>query len=187
MTCNAGGPSGIPGSRSARLRYRPAQQRDRLPSRMGPGVHAVRLAAHPRRVLLCSVLGTLTVRSWVSLPLLFLGSVAGVAALLDLLFEQNPAPNDDLSLSAPLLFGFAAGLSLLSGSHVRWSFQWQRRGLRFTYPLLMVACALATDGLQLPVFAALTIGPVAAALLAVLLIRAYQDRDAPECAQAPVT
>jgi hypothetical protein len=71
---------------------------------------------------------------------------------------------------------------LLSANNVRWSFRWQRRGLRFTYPLLMVACALAINGLQMPIFAALLIGPVTAALLALLLTRAYQDQDAMDCA-----
>ncbi|MGP4020513.1 hypothetical protein [Saccharopolyspora sp. 5N708] len=103
--------------------------------------------------------------------------------MLDLLLARGATLDQNLSLSAPLLFGFAAGLTLLSASHVRWSFRWQRRGLRFTYPLLMVACALAMDGVQLPVFAALTVGPVAVALLAVLLTRAYQDRDTPDCAE----
>ncbi|MBB5155294.1 hypothetical protein BJ970_002828 [Saccharopolyspora phatthalungensis] len=134
-------------------------------------------------MLLCSILGKLTVRSWISLPLLFLGSSVGIAALLDQLLVRSPHPDRDVDLSAPLLFGFAAGLALLSAGHVRWSFRWQRI-LRFSYPLLMVACALAVDGLQLPVFAALTVGPVAVALLTVLLVRAYHDRDAPECCQA---
>ncbi|MEV0704965.1 hypothetical protein AB0I53_44590 [Saccharopolyspora sp. NPDC050389] len=134
-------------------------------------------------MLLCSVLGKLTVRSWVSLPLLFLCSAAGVAALLDVLLVQRASLDQDLDLSAPLLFGFAAGLTVLSANHVRWNFGWQRR-LRFSYPLLMVACALALDGLRMPVFAALAIGPIAAALLAALLVRAHRDRDAPECARA---
>jgi hypothetical protein len=135
-------------------------------------------------VLLCSVLGRLTVRTWISLPLLFLGSAIGVAALLDLLLRRKLTLDQNLDLSAPLLFGFAAGLALLSANHVHWSFRWQRRGLRFSYPLLMVACALAVDQLQLPVVAALTVGPVAAALLAALLLRAYRERDAPDCSRA---
>ncbi|MGI8308035.1 hypothetical protein [Saccharopolyspora hattusasensis] len=123
-------------------------------------------------------------KSWVFLPLLFVCSAAGVAALLDVLLVRDPSLDQDLSLSAPLLFGFAAGLALFTASHVRWNFRWQRRGLRFSYPLLMVACALAMDGLRLPVVAALAFGPVGAALLAALLVRAYRDRDTPECARA---
>ncbi|WP_093271058.1 hypothetical protein [Saccharopolyspora shandongensis] len=134
-------------------------------------------------MLLCSVLGKLTLRTWVSLPLLFLCSAAGVAALLDVLLVQHVSFDQDLDLSAPLLFGSAAALTVLSANHVRWTSGW-RRSLRFGYPLLMVAGALALDGLRMPVFAALAIGPAAAALLATLLVRAHRDRDAPECARA---
>ncbi|MEV0051643.1 hypothetical protein AB0H34_14225 [Saccharopolyspora shandongensis] len=134
-------------------------------------------------MLLCSVLGKLTLRTWVSLPLLFLCSAAGVAALLNVLLVQYVSFDQDLDLSAPLLFGSAAALTVLSANHVHWTSGWQRR-LRFGYPLLMVACALALDGLRVPVFAALAIGPAAAALLATLLVRAHRDRDAPECARA---
>lgn len=123
-------------------------------------------------------------RSWVFLPLLFLGSAVGVAALLDLLLRRKLALDQELDLSAPLLFGFAAGLALLSAGHVRWSYRWQRHGLRVSYPLLMVACALVVDTLQLTVAAALTIGSVAAALLAVLLVRAHHKQNAPECSRA---
>ncbi|GAA0515734.1 hypothetical protein GCM10011581_47190 [Saccharopolyspora subtropica] len=119
-----------------------------------------------------------------SLPLLFVGSAAGVAALLDVLLSHDRTLDQELSLSAPLLFGFAAALSMLSANHVRWTFRWQRRGLRFSYPLLMLVCALALPGLELPVVAALTVGPVAFALLAALLVRAYQDCDLPECTRA---
>lgn len=123
-------------------------------------------------------------KSWVFLPLLFVCSASGAAALLDMLLGRHPSLDQELSLSAPLLFGFAAGLAMFTASHVRWNFRWQRRSLRFSYPLLMVACALATDGLQLPVVAALAVGPVGAALLAVLLVRAYRERDIPECSRA---
>lgn len=134
-------------------------------------------------VLLCAALGRLTVRSWVFLPVLFLGSASGVAALLDLALRR-PGLDSNLTLSAPLLFGFTAGLTMLSAGHVRWRHRWQRLGLRVGYPLLMLACAVSFDGLALPMVAALVIGPIAATLLATLLIRTYQTRDDLECLHA---
>ncbi|MDA3627998.1 hypothetical protein [Saccharopolyspora oryzae] len=133
-------------------------------------------------MLLCSVLGRLAVRSWVLLPLLFLGSAAWVAALLQLALQPHSPMTQDLDLSAPLLFGFAAALTALSSGHVRWSTRWQRNVLRFAYPLLLVACALAVDGLEVPLVAALVAGPVSAALLIITLVRAYQDHA--ECSHA---
>ncbi|WP_235874715.1 hypothetical protein [Saccharopolyspora aridisoli] len=107
-----------------------------------------------------------------SLPLLFLGSATGVAALIDLLALQSaPTLRSELSLSAPLLFGFAAGLALFSADQVQWRFRWQRLGLRIGYPLAMVACAVALDALTIPIGAALIIGPIAAVLLASMLMR----------------
>ncbi|TDC96280.1 hypothetical protein E1161_01990 [Saccharopolyspora aridisoli] len=123
-------------------------------------------------MLFCAALGKLTIRSWVSLPLLFLGSATGVAALIDLLALQSaPTLRSELSLSAPLLFGFAAGLALFSADQVQWRFRWQRLGLRIGYPLAMVACAVALDALTIPIGAALIIGPIAAVLLASMLMR----------------
>ncbi|MEB3368281.1 hypothetical protein [Saccharopolyspora mangrovi] len=132
-------------------------------------------------MLLCAVLGKLTVRSWVSLPLLFLGSATGVAALIDLVLLRDPTLQSELSLSAPLLFGFAAGLALFSAGHVRWSFRWQRLSLRVAYPLTMIVCAMALDAFTLPMGAALIIGPIAAALLAAMLVRTHHTRDEADC------
>lgn len=127
------------------------------------------------------MLGKLTVRSWVSLPLLFLGSATGVAALIDLMLLRDPILQSELSLSAPLLFGFAAGLALLSANQVQWSFRWQRLSLRVAYPLAMIICAIALDALTLPMGAALIIGPIAAVLLATMLIRTHHARDEADC------
>lgn len=133
---------------------------------------------HHLRVLFCAVLGKLTIRSWVSLPLLFLGSATGVAALIDLLALQRELTlQSELTLSAPLLFGFAAGLALFSADQVQWRFRWQRLSLRIAYPLAMVACAIALDALTLPISAALIIGPIAAVLLAAMLRRSAAARD----------
>lgn len=132
-------------------------------------------------MLLCAVLGRLTIQSWFALPLLFLGSASGVAALLDLVLRQPTSLDGDLTLSAPLLFGFAAGLTMLSAGNVRWNHRWQRFGLRTGYPLLMLACAISMDGLTLPMVAALVIGPIAAMLLTTMLIRTYHERDEGDC------
>ncbi len=133
---------------------------------------------HYLRVLFCAVLGKLTIRSWVSLPLLFLGSATGVAALIDLLaLRRELTLQSELSLSAPLLFGFAAGLALFSADQVQWRFRWQRLSLRIAYPLAMVACAIALDALTLPIGAALIIGPIAAVLLGAMLKRTADARD----------
>lgn len=136
------------------------------------------------RVLLCAVLGRLTVRSWFFLPLLFLGSASGVAALLDLMLRRPSTLDGNLTLSAPLLFGFAAGLTMLSAGHVQWTHQWQRSGLRIGYPLLMLVCAISMDGVTLPVVAALVIGPIAAMLLATILVRTHHERDEVDCFRA---
>ena len=169
-------------SRSSHQRDRPAQESNRLarppPHEMRDPVNTV----HHLPVLFCAVLGKLTVKSWVSLPLLFLGSATGVAALIDLLLSQRDLTlESELSLSAPLLFGFAAGLALFSADQVQWRFRWQRRSLRFAYPLTMVICAIALDALTLPTSAALIIGPVAAVLLAALLMRTTANRDEADC------
>ncbi|MDI2028716.1 hypothetical protein QFW96_08845 [Saccharopolyspora sp. TS4A08] len=116
-----------------------------------------------------------------SLPLLFLGCATGVAALIDLMLQTDPTLAGDLSLSAPLLFGFAGGLALFSAGHVQWSFRWQRLSLRVAYPLAMLVCAIAMDALTLPMSAALIIGPIAALLLAALLVRAHHARDEADC------
>jgi hypothetical protein len=132
-------------------------------------------------VLSCPAFGTLAVRSWVLLPVLFLGSSAGVAALLKLTLLRHPAYDPDVTLSAPLLFGFAATLALLSASSVQWSSPRQRRWLRMGYPVLMLGGALGLDSFQLPLIAALGIGTVAVTLLAVLVFHSY-DRPL-ECSE----
>ncbi|MFC7340982.1 hypothetical protein [Saccharopolyspora griseoalba] len=131
-------------------------------------------------VLLCAFLGRLTIRSWMLLPLLFLGSASGVAALLDHALRQ-PDLDGYLTLSTPLLFGFAAGLTIVSAGNVRWGQRWQRIGLRFGYPVLMIACAIGLNGLVLPRAVALAIGPLAVLLLATLLVRTHRNRDEVEC------
>ncbi|WP_245775582.1 hypothetical protein [Saccharopolyspora flava] len=110
-----------------------------------------------------------------------MGSATGVAALIDLMLQTEPTVAGDLSLSAPLLFGFAGGLALFSAGHVKWSFRWQRLSLRVAYPLVMLACAVAMDVFTLPMGAALIIGPIAALLLAGLLVRSRQTRDEADC------
>ncbi|WP_433869904.1 hypothetical protein [Saccharopolyspora sp. CA-218241] len=119
-------------------------------------------------MLLCSVMGRLTIRSWALLPVLFLTSAAGIAAALDVLLG-HPVIGHETVLSAPLLFGAAAGLMLLADGHVDWRGRWQRYALRFTYPLALVVCAVAVDGLHLPSAAALGFGSVALVLLCRLL------------------
>nr|WP_218888805.1 hypothetical protein [Saccharopolyspora hordei] len=124
----------------------------------------------------CSVLGNLAVRSWVFLPLLFLGSAGWVAALLSLALQEHPTVEQDLSLSAPLLFGSAAALTAVTAGHVHWRSRAQRRFLRTAYPLLLLACALGHDALRLPVLAVLVVGPVPVAVLATVLVRAHRDQ-----------
>lgn len=121
-------------------------------------------------------------RSWLSLPLLFLGSAAGVAASLVLMLDQHPTLVRDVVLSAPLLFGVAATLALLSGSNVRWAARWQRRWLRFTYPAALFGVALGTDFLHVPAPLALMSGIVATTLLVAFLIRSF--RHSPRCSAA---
>nr|WP_228047033.1 hypothetical protein [Saccharopolyspora sp. HNM0983] len=130
--------------------------------------------------MLCPVLGRLTVWTWLCLPLLFLGSAAGVAALLELLLHPIGDAHRDLALSTPLLLGFSAGLALLSSGHVRWAPRWQLL-LRGGYPMLMLGCALARDRIELPLPAALLIGLPAAVLLGLVLIRYRPTNDRTRC------
>lgn len=128
--------------------------------------------------MLCSALGRLTVKAWVALPLLCVGSAVGIAALLELLISGDPVLHRDLTMSAPLLFGFAGALTFLGSSQVQWRSDRQRRWLRSGYPLAVLAAGLAVDALRIPVIAALTVGPVAVAVLVVLLVRG-SARQAP--------
>ena len=121
-------------------------------------------------------------RSWLSLPLLFLGSAAGIAASLVLMLDQHPTLVRDVVLSAPLLFGVAATLALLSGSHVRWAARRQRRWLRFTYPSALFGIALGTDFLHIPAPLALASGVVATTLLVAFLVRNF--RRSSQCSSA---
>lgn len=119
-------------------------------------------------MLFCPVLRNLTVRLWISLPLLFLGAATGVAALLAWSVDHG---EPGFELSVPVLLGFAAGLALLTGGRVQWSNGWQRFGLRFAYPVVMFAGALTVDRIQVPLVPMLALGGAALALLAVFLIR----------------
>ncbi|GAB3276961.1 hypothetical protein GCM10027563_04460 [Parasphingorhabdus pacifica] len=138
-----------------------------------------RANTHHLLVLLCPSLGDLTVRSWVTLPLLFLGSSAGITAVLGLLVESQPTLTQSVALSAPLLFGVAATLALISGHHVRWAARWQRRWLRFPYPGVMLVIALGNDYLRVPALVALVAGAVATTLLVVFVVRTA--REPTEC------
>ncbi|WP_233576616.1 hypothetical protein [Saccharopolyspora rhizosphaerae] len=107
--------------------------------------------------------------------------MTGVAALIEMVLRPELVMRSELSLSAPLLFGFAAGLAVFSASHVRWSFRWQRLSLRVAYPLVMIGCAIALDVFTVPLGAALIVGPIAALLLAATLMRTRQARDEADC------
>ncbi|CAM05466.1 hypothetical protein A8924_6642 [Saccharopolyspora erythraea NRRL 2338] len=121
--------------------------------------------------MLCSALGKLTVKTWVLLPLLFLGSAVGIAALFEVLVSPSPGLFQDVTASVPVLCGFAGALTLLSSGQVGWSAAWQRRWLRFGYPLAVLLGGLAADAVRVPLVAALVIGPPAATLLIVVLVR----------------
>lgn len=118
--------------------------------------------------------------TWICLPPLFLGSAAGAAALLDLLLHPAADTSRHLTLSVPLLLGFAAAIALLSSGHVQWGLRGQL-ALRGGYPLLMLACALVRDRIELPLQAALLIGAVAGGLSGVLLIRYRPTEDRIDC------
>ena len=121
--------------------------------------------------MLCSALGRLTLKAWVALPLLCVGSAVGIAALLELLVSSTPVLRSELTLSAPLLFGFAGALTYLGSSQVRWTSDRQRRWLRPGYPLAVLAAGLAVDALEIPLVVALGVGSVAIAVLVVVLVR----------------
>lgn len=125
---------------------------------------------HPLRVL-CPALGKLAPARWLALPLLFLGSAGGLTALLELVITPDPAYNEDVAVSAPLLFGCAAALTLLTGTKVTWASRVQRGVLLPGYPIVLLTCALGLDDLHVPMAAALPLGAIAATLLIVLLVR----------------
>ena len=120
--------------------------------------------------MLCPLFGRLTVWTWTLLPLLFLGSAMGVAATMDLLWHDHQVTNHELALSAQLLFGGSAALTLLAGQHVDWRLAKPWQLLRFGYPSALFTTALCTDTVQLSMAASLAIGPVAAVLLGALLL-----------------
>lgn len=115
----------------------------------------------------CSLFGELGIRSWLALPPLFLCGTAGVAAALDRMLAESTST----ALSVPLMFGCAAGLAVLSGGQVRWSRRWQRRVLRFGYPVVLLACAVSTDQVLVPLLPMLVVGAATLFVLAALLAR----------------
>ncbi|GAA2778361.1 hypothetical protein [Saccharopolyspora taberi] len=126
--------------------------------------------------MLCSALGGMTVKAWIALPLLCVGSAIGIAAMLELLISAVPMLDGELSVSAPLLFGFTAAVTFAGSGQVQWRSRLQRRLLRAGYPLAVLAAGLPVDALRLPVVLALAVGPVAIALLTVVLVRGSARR-----------
>ncbi|KEI43120.1 hypothetical protein [Saccharopolyspora rectivirgula] len=128
--------------------------------------------------MLCPLFGRLTVWTWTLLPLLFLGSAMGVAAALDLLWHEHQEINHELVLSAQLLLGGSAALTLLTGQHVDWRLAKPWQLLRYGYPVVLFTTALCTDTVQLSMATSLAVGSVAAALLGVLLTRGHRNTAA---------
>lgn len=118
------------------------------------------------RVLLCPALGEFGIRSWIAVPPLFLCAATGVAAA----GAHVVGDGAWLTVSAPLLFGFAAALALFTGFRARWRRPW-RLLLRGAYPVLLVGCALAFDHIRVPVVPALLVGVVTLGLLGLVLAR----------------
>ena len=129
---------------------------------------------HPRRVHLCPALGDLRLSAWLALPVLFLLSVAGVAAAL---FAGTGS--DSVSLSAPLLFGCASALSLLTSGHVEWRTVRQRWMFTGLYLAVLIGAALGFDGVRTPVDVTLALGAVAAVVLGAILLRNRPARTCP--------
>jgi hypothetical protein len=117
-------------------------------------------------VLHCPALNDLGLRTWLALPLLFVCSAAGFAALVAVTVDATV-----IDLSPPLLLGSAAALSVLTGSHVAWPSPAHRRALMAIYPGSMVACALSLDRALLPTTSTLAIGLASALVLTAVLIR----------------
>ncbi len=123
---------------------------------------------------LCPALGELRLSGWFALPILFLGSVAGVAAAL---FAGTGSGS--VALSTPLLFGCAAALTLLTSGHVAWRGARSKHAFTGTYVLVLLMGALALDGMQLPVPGALALGAVCTVALGRILFRSRVGTPCP--------
>lgn len=104
-----------------------------------------------------------------SIPLLVIGSMIGIGGLGLLAFGS---PTELFSA----MFGVAAALGLLTSRSVSWRAPWQRHGLRWGYPIALVAAGVALDGQELPSAAAVALGLPCLLLLAHLL-RTLQQTD----------
>ncbi|QGK71187.1 hypothetical protein GIY23_18150 [Allosaccharopolyspora coralli] len=134
---------------------------------------------HDLCVLLCPALGKLRLTGWLALPVLFLFSVAGVAAAL---FAGTGS--DNVALSTPLLFGCAVAVTLLTSGNVAWRRARWKHATTGTYVLTLLMGALTLDGLQLPVPETLAVGAVGIAALGLLLFR---NRSRGPCPARKVT
>lgn len=121
----------------------------------------------------CAGLEELSLRSWLLLPLLFVGSAAGVAGVLYVSVGGGgtAAFRDPVLLSTPLLFGPAAALAILTGGSVRWRSRSQRHGLTLLYSATMLVLALGFGDIRLWLGFALGFGAVALGFLVTLVLR----------------
>ena len=106
--------------------------------------------------------------------MLFLLSAAGVAAAL-----FAGLGSDTVSLSAPLLFGCASALSLLTSGHVEWRTAQQRWVFTGLYVAVLLGAALGFDGVRTPVHVTLALGAVAAVVLGGVLLRHRPAKTCP--------
>lgn len=113
--------------------------------------------------VLCATGHPLRLTTWLAVPLLFAGAVLGLVGLAGLLLGL---PGDDIALSSAL-FGAATAVTTVAGASVTWTAGWQRRWLRWSYPVTVLGAGIAADGVRLPVAVVVAVGVPSIALLVV--------------------
>ncbi|RJQ66942.1 hypothetical protein D5S17_34720 [Pseudonocardiaceae bacterium YIM PH 21723] len=108
--------------------------------------------------MLCVTNRQIPVLCWLSLPVLFLSAVVGVAGLI------LSGWNGDIAVPSTL-FGVTAAITLIVGGGVVWRSELQRHLLRWPYGLIFLIAGVTLDGVRIPVSLAVSLGLPAALML----------------------
>jgi hypothetical protein len=109
--------------------------------------------------------------TWLAVPFLFSSAVLGLTGLGGLLLGVS----DPLALSSPL-FGTGVAVAVVASGSVTWTARWQRTWLRWPYLVAVMLLGTASDGVEVPLPLALSIGLPTTALL---LTHYFRERRRP--------
>ncbi|WP_253773280.1 hypothetical protein [Goodfellowiella coeruleoviolacea] len=118
-----------------------------------------------------------------AIPIVFTAAVAGVIVAGAWLVDMITRPGFHVVLSSSV-FGAAAAVTIATSGRVSWGARWQRRWLRWSYPVAVLAVGLGIDGLSLPTAVAAGVGVPAVAALAVVCWRHRQAADSDTATEA---